>query len=96
MKHDRGVIHVLIEHFAHHLYPRALGMEKRLDAGECLTDYEIDHVAAVLDDARQLRTLIDRHPEHQELASGVIALYANLARRACLNEAANKDGKAGT
>jgi hypothetical protein len=92
---DRGVIYVLLEHFVRHLHPRAAEMEKKLDTGARLDDAEIEHVARVLGDIRSLRPLIDRHPEHREIAEGVIGLYADLARRAWRNEAAHSQGKAG-
>jgi hypothetical protein len=82
MNHDAGVIYVLLEHFVRHLYPRALEMERKLNAGESLSDSEIDHVAQVLEDTRLIAPLIDRHPEHRELAAGVIGLYASIAQRA--------------
>jgi hypothetical protein len=83
---DQGVIYVLIEHFLLHLHPCAVQIEQALDAGQHLSDYEIDHVTRVLDEIKQLRPLIERHPEHRELAQGVIAMYASIARRACQNE----------
>lgn len=86
MNADQGVIYVVLDHFAHHLYPRALELEKMLDAGERLSASQVDHIARILDDIRLLRPLIERHPEHRELAEGVIALYVNLARRAWQNE----------
>ena len=86
MNTDQGVIYVVLEHFRNHLYPRAVGIEKELDAGRRLSDAEIEHVAHVLDDIKLLRPLIERHPEHLELAQGVIALYASIAKRAWQNE----------
>ncbi len=88
MNTDGGVIYVVIEHFARHLYPRALDMQRRLDAGERLSDADLDHVSQLIEDAKLLRPLIDRHPEHQELAASVVSLYANIARRAWQNETA--------
>jgi hypothetical protein len=92
MNTDPGVIYVLTEHFSRHLFPLALDMEKRLDAGQRLNDWEIAHIVRVLEDLKGLRPLIDRHPEHHQFAVGVAALYADLARRAWHNETA----KAGT
>ena len=89
MNADRGVICAVIEHFTRHLYPRALDMEKRLDAGERLSDGDIAHLAQILEDVKVLRPLIDRHPEHQEFAASVVALYVGLAQRAWRNETAN-------
>jgi hypothetical protein len=91
---DQGVIYVVLEHFTRHLYPRAMEMDRELDAGGCLSDAEIEHVSQVLEDFRLLRPLIDRHPEHRDLAEGVIALYASIARRAWQNEGSPKSAPA--
>jgi hypothetical protein len=94
MSDDQGVIYVLLEHFVRHLHPRAMALERKLEAGERLDDAEIAHIAQVIEDTRLLRPLIDRHPEHRDIAEGVIGLYAALARRAWQNETATQ-GKAG-
>jgi len=86
MNTDQGVIYVLLDHFTRHLHPRAIEIEKRLDAGERLNDLEIAHVAEVLEEMTLLRPLIERHPEHRSLAERVIALYAGIARRGLENE----------
>jgi hypothetical protein len=86
VNNDQGVIYVLLDHFARHLYPRAVDIEKRLDAGARLSDEEIAHVSEVLEEMRLIRPLIDRHPEHGELVAGVASLYAGIARRAWQNE----------
>lgn len=86
MNADRGVIYVLLDHFTRHLYPRAVDIENRLNAGARLSDGEIAHVAEVLEEMKLLRPLIERHPEHRELAQGVAALYAGIARRGWENE----------
>jgi hypothetical protein len=92
MNGDQGVIYVVLRHFTTHLHPRAVEMERELDAGGRLSDEEIEHVAQVLADLRLLRPLIDRHPEHRDLAEGVIALYAGIARRAWQNEGSPTSG----
>ena len=97
MKPDEGVIYVVLEHFLRHLHPRAQRIQRHLDAGHRITDSDLDHVAQVLEDARLLRPLIERHPEHRELAQGVYALYASIASRALENETslASVGGSAG-
>ncbi len=86
MKTDQGVIYVILEHFARHLYPEALEMDRRLRDGEPLSDRESDRVSQILQDIRLLRPLIDRHPEHRDIAVGVIDLYTGIASRARTNE----------
>jgi hypothetical protein len=89
---DQGVIYVLMEHFTRHLHPRAVEIEKELDTGRRLSDAQIDHVSQVLEEVKLLQPLIARHPEHRELADGVIALYASIARRAWQNETSPNSG----
>ena len=86
MNADQGVIYVLLDHFTRHLYPRAVEIESALSAGARLSDRDIAHVAEVLEEMKLLRPLIERHPEHRELTQGVIALYADIARRGWTNE----------
>ena len=86
MNDDQGVIYVVIEHFARHLYPRALEMERKLYAGERLSDSELGHVEEVIKDTRLLWPLVVRHPEHHEFAGRVFALYTSISRRAWQNE----------
>jgi hypothetical protein len=87
MNTDQGVIYVLLDHFTRHLHPRAIEIEKKLNAGARLDDWEIAHVAEVLEEMKLLRPLIERHPEHKELVAGVVSLYSGIARRARQNEA---------
>ena len=94
MNTDQGVIYVVLEHFTRHLLPRAAEMNRELDAGGRLSDEEIDHVLQVIEDARLLRPLLERHPEHRHLAEGVIDLYASIAKRAWQNETAPESGPA--
>ena len=94
MNADRGVIYVVLDHFTRHLYPRAADIESRLNAGARFSDAEIAHLAEVLEEIKLLRPLIDRHPEHRELAERVIALYAGIARRGLENETSPHSGAA--
>jgi hypothetical protein len=92
VNNDQGVIYVVMEHFIRHLHPRAVEIEKELDAGRHLSEAQIDHVAQVLEEAKLLRPLIERHPEHRDLADGVFARYASIARRAWQNETSPDPG----
>jgi hypothetical protein len=85
-KTDHGVLFTLVEHFNQQLYPRALEIEKRLDAGERLSASAIEHLSEVLARMRELNALLERHPEYLPLAAGVVSLYARLTRHAWQNE----------
>jgi hypothetical protein len=83
---DRGIIYVVLEHFRLHLYPRALDIEKQLEAGEPLSDEQLAHVTDVLYGIKLLRPLIERHPEHRDLVAGVASTYSGIVKRAWQNE----------
>jgi hypothetical protein len=85
-KNDQGVLFTLLEHFNRQLYPRALEIEKRLDAGERLSASAVEHLAEVCARVRELDALLARNPEYREIASGVMSLYARLLRHAWQNE----------
>ena len=93
MNADRGIICVVLEHFGRHLFPRAVDIEKQLDAGERLTDAQLAHVADVLEGIKQLRPLIERHPEHRDLVAGVVSTYSGIAKRALQNEQSPAAGR---
>ena len=86
MKPDDGVIYTLLEHFTRQLYPRADALEQRMRRGERMSLEDVDHVAGVLAEIAKLRPLIARHREYEEVAAGVISLYAGITRRAWENE----------
>ena len=92
MNADQGLIFVVMEHFTRHLHPRAVQIEKELEAGRRLSAAQIDHVTEVLKDIQWLGPLIERHPEHRELADRVIELYASIARRGLENETSPHPG----
>ena len=81
-----GVIYTLLEEFNTHLYPRAVELEKRLARGELLEAGDVVHLAEVAQRMREIRPLVEAHPELKSLAAGVMRLYTDLARHACRNE----------
>ena len=72
--------------------PGELGGHQRMRAREQHLEFGIPHLAQVLEDVKGLRPLIERHPEHRELADRVIAMYAGIVRRAWQNETSPNPG----
>ncbi|GAB6260853.1 hypothetical protein L4174_016810 [Photobacterium sp. CCB-ST2H9] len=90
---EAGIIQALAERMESQRLPRALAMKKRVDDGETLNELDIQFLKEVLDDAQRIRPLVERHPEWQTLAAGMIHLYQEITRKALENEN-NQKGKA--
>jgi hypothetical protein len=83
---DAGTIQVLLERLEKFRLPRALALKERVDGGATLCDVDIEFLKEVLAEARQVQSLVARHPEYQSLAGRVVNLYHAITRRALDNE----------
>ena len=85
---DAGVIQVLAEQLESKRLPRALSLKEKVDRGETLDELDIEFLESVFEDARSVSTLVDRHPEWQDLAAKMIQLYKEITDKALENEKA--------
>ena len=83
---DTGTIQVLLERLNNERLPQALDLEKKVNRGECLDDYELRFLQQVFEDANDVQYLFDKHPEYQPLASRLAGLYSDITRKALENE----------
>lgn len=88
---DDIVISALLNRFTNHRLPRAQSLEKKVFAGEKLTDSELTFLETVFRDAQYIFQLSDKHPEYQEMMTKVIQLYTDITQKALENEKANGD-----
>lgn len=82
---DPGVIQVLLDRFNKQRLPRALEMKEKVNRGEVLDDDEVTYLAAVFEDIRNLKPLVDRHPEYEPLVVKGMALYQEISEQALAN-----------
>lgn len=83
---DAGLIQVLVERLSNQRLPRALDLKAKVDAGEKLSDFDLQFLEEVFADAHKIRPLIERHPEYQELAARMLHLYKEILDKASENE----------
>ncbi len=83
---DTGIIYVLLERMEKIRLPRALDLKAQVDRGETLSSTDIDFLSQVLEDAKQIQPILERHPEYQNLVGRVIHLYHEITSKALENE----------
>ena len=83
---EAGVAAAIIERLETQQLPRAIELKAKVDKGGVLDDFDIDFLDRVFADTNELRPLLARHPEYQELAARVINLYHEITARALANE----------
>lgn len=83
---EHGVLAVVIERLEEQDLPRALDLKDKLDQGGVLDDMDIGFLERVFADADELKPLLDRHPEYQNLAARLMDLYHAIMAQALKNE----------
>jgi len=83
---DTGMIEALLQRLNDFRLPRLLELKERVDRGETMSEYDIEFLEGVLEDAHRAGPLSDRHKELQPLAVKMTALYHEITAKALENE----------
>ncbi len=87
---DAGVIAVLAKRMVEERLPKALAMKERVDKGGVLNDLDLAFLEQIVNDAGQLRPLMEKDPRVKELAGQMLQLYRGITEKALENEKAKK------
>ncbi len=90
---DAGLIQVLAKRLETQRLPWALSLKEKVDRGETLTDFDIQSLTQVFEDAQQIGSLVDHHPAWHDLATKLVGLYKEITDKGLENEKA-KSGSA--
>jgi hypothetical protein len=85
---DLGIISVLLKRLETDELPAILAMKKAVEAGNLLSDGDIEYLHRVLEqaDTDHLGPLLERHPEYRDLAASVFSTCRQIIERALENE----------
>lgn len=83
---DLGTVQALLDRLVKQRLPRLADVKHRVDAGEKLSDADIEFLRGSMQDAQDSSRYVVRHPELQALGARVSTLYAEIMRGATENE----------
>lgn len=83
---DAGVLAVIVARMEQQRLPRAIDLKAKVEQGGVLDDLDIEFLEQVFADSNELKPLLARHPEYQDLAARMMALYRDITTKALANE----------
>ena len=83
---EEGTLEALLIRFKDYRLPRAERLLESVDAGEKLTNYDIQWLEKVMKDGRMTAPLVRKHPEYDELVSRAMQLFTEIIEKGVANE----------
>ncbi len=86
--HDAGIIAGTLQRLNKDHLPRAFSLKKKVDNGNTLSDFDLNFLGRVYNDAMDLTGIVGPHREYQDLMSKMIGLCDGIRKKATENEKA--------
>ncbi len=83
---EGGMILVLADRLIKQRLPRATSLQKKVNDGEILSDFDVSFLEEVFTDINKIKAVIDKHPEWQPLAAKMMTIYTDIMNKAIINE----------
>lgn len=83
---DLGVVTTILERFAKQTLPKVYEIKKRVDSGDRLDQWDIDYLRQLAERTEEIKPLVDRNPQYQEMYVQAVHLYKDITEKALVNE----------
>lgn len=89
---EEATLEALLQRFKDYRLPRAERMLDRVEAGQPLSDEDIQWLERVIADGHVAMPLVRAHHEYDRLLAGAMALFAKIIELGVANEPPNRRG----
>lgn len=86
---SQGVVLALLEELNDRHIPRLLKLKDKVEAGECLDDFDLRFLKDAIETAEEAKALVHQHPELNDLAGQLFHLYNHITDQALKNKRAD-------
>jgi hypothetical protein len=83
---DTGIAMALLERMRTQRLPRAFALKEKVDRRERLDDGDLAFLREVFETVEQIKPMVDRHPEYQDIYCRALHLYKEITDKALENE----------
>lgn len=83
---ELGIASSMIQDFYKNRLPRLFDIRARVNAGEVLSDFDIDYLNSTFRQSRGSSAFAETYPEYRKLVSQVLNLYNQITTVALENE----------
>ena len=86
LNHDTGTLLAIVQNWDTHTRPRLEQIKKNVDAGEKLSDSELEFLEQIGAESGHNEALFERNPEYRRLIAMAVGFYKDIIERSLENE----------